>query len=192
MTDDEPQPPAPLSIPEYAKHRRIPANKIHKAIQSGRLETSIIREGDRWWIPDAAAADVEWTANTRQKLPSVQRESTTEQIGSAGNGSGDNGAPGTTSAYRAARDLLAAAQAEREQAMAGIAQLNLRSRRGELIEAADARAQITDLVVSCKTKLLGLPTRIAQGLPHLAAADVRAIAALIREALEELADSEAP
>lgn len=79
------------------------------------------------------------------------------------------------------------ARTRREVAMAARAELELARESGELVEAASVEEQLTDVFSACRTKLLGIPTRLRQRLPHLAAGDVAEIEALIREALEELA-----
>jgi phage terminase Nu1 subunit (DNA packaging protein) len=69
--------------------------------------------------------------------------------------------------------------------------MDVLERRGELIPAADARAQVIDRYTVVKTKILGVPSRVAQRLPHVAPVDVRVIEDLLREALQELADGDA-
>lgn len=82
---------------------------------------------------------------------------------------------------------LQAARARREQALAELAELKLAQARGELVEAAEVERTIVDTFTRCRTKLLGLPARVKQQIPHLSADDVATINALVREALEDLA-----
>jgi phage terminase Nu1 subunit (DNA packaging protein) len=84
-----------------------------------------------------------------------------------------------------------AAAARREGALADLAEMDVLERRGDLIPAADARAQVIDRYTVVKTKILGVPSRVAQRLPHVARADVAVIEDLLREALIELASDDA-
>lgn len=72
-------------------------------------------------------------------------------------------------------------------AKAGIAELELAERRGELIEVERARADMIDKFTIAKMRVLSVPSRLAQQLPHLATEIVPVVDALLREALEELA-----
>lgn len=57
---------------------------------------------------------------------------------------------------------------------------------GELVEARDVEARLVAVFTECKTKLLGLPSRAKQALPHLSLADISTLDALVRESLEAL------
>jgi phage terminase Nu1 subunit (DNA packaging protein) len=83
----------------------------------------------------------------------------------------------------------AESRARREAALAALAELELAAKRGEYVEAAEVAKKLADTFSSCRAKLLGVSTRCRQQLPHLARGDVETIDRLVREALEELADS---
>lgn len=184
--------PAPLmSVPEYARHRRIDRNKVAKAIDCRRLDASVVRINGRNFI-NAALADEEWSANTRPKMPSVLREANTDQIGTEGTGGGSASAAigktadGKPAPYLAARASREEAEARRAHAAAETAEINLAVRRKETIEIAKAQRDLDAAVTASKTHLRGIPTRIAQSMPHIAARDIAAIGKLIDHALEEL------
>jgi phage terminase Nu1 subunit (DNA packaging protein) len=119
-------------------------------------------------IADAAAADAAWEASTwADRMP---------LSGPGGNGHG-NGAASPLSITRARLDA----------AKAGLAELELRRREGELVEVAGVVAATTSMVSTARNRLLGIPSRLRQALPHLTAKDLAAVEAEIREALEGLA-----
>lgn len=71
--------------------------------------------------------------------------------------------------------------------MADLAELELAERRGSVVDADEARADVIAAYSLVKTRLLGVPSRLAQRVPDLAAKVVPVVDELIREALEELA-----
>jgi phage terminase Nu1 subunit (DNA packaging protein) len=59
---------------------------------------------------------------------------------------------------------------------------------GALVPRRAVEIRYATLVVTCKTKIRGVPSRIKQRIPHLTLAELGIIAELLDEALEELAD----
>ena len=167
----KPHPPregaAPLSLRAYAKRRGTSVQAVSVAIKAGRLSLSVVRTGGVPKIADPDLADREWDANTRPRI--------------------DVEANATSRDYAVSRAAREAAAVRRELAAAEVAELELRQLKGELIEASDAAARFVEVVTAAKTKLLGLPVRARQRLPHLSADDVRTLDDLVRQALEELA-----
>lgn len=72
---------------------------------------------------------------------------------------------------------------------AKLAELDFRKRSGELVEAKEVEAQLSDLFANCRNKLLGVPSRARQQDPALTRAQILLVEELIREALEELASA---
>lgn len=64
-------------------------------------------------------------------------------------------------------------------------------RAGTLVPAAEVEVRWSARVVAARTKLLGLPSRAKQRMPHLTAADLTELDRLVREALEELGTAQA-
>ena len=56
----------------------------------------------------------------------------------------------------------------------------------------EGRAALVDQVVTCRTRLLGIPSKAKQQLPHLSLSDLEVLEALVREALEGLVPSMPP
>jgi len=162
-----PASPAPLSLRAYAKLRRVSPEAVSKAISSGRLRESVSRVGGAPKIADAALADREWEANTQQRVDQPA-------------------APRDTPEYLAHRTAREAAGARREAAQAELAELELAERKGLLVNAEQARADVHAAFSLVKTRLLGVPIAVGQRIPELADQVVPIVDELIREALTEL------
>lgn len=67
------------------------------------------------------------------------------------------------------------------------AELELRTREGELVSAAEVERWWAAIAIDVRTALLGLPTLARQRLPSLTAKDVLVLDGLVRAALEGLA-----
>lgn len=157
-----------MHVSDYAKHRGVSVTAVRKAIQSGRLKKCLTFVNKKPKIANLLVADTEWTSNSVNDALG-DRLDKLEQLG----------IPQVyVSAARAAH-----AKAER-------AELELGELQGRLVDADLVRAKYIDAVTHAKTRLLGLAARIKQHVAKLDADDVRAIDALVREALEGLADGD--
>lgn len=78
-------------------------------------------------------------------------------------------------------------RARKEAAQAALAELELERERGRLVAARDVARGIADMIIACRAKLLGVPSRAKQAMPELTSEQVDVIDSLVREALEELA-----
>lgn len=177
---------APLSIRAYARHRQVSAPSVLRAIRAGRLKASLVVDAKgNSKIADVALADREWTANTdlsrapgsvkeRADTPKVLRPTTVT--------------PPTVTAPAGVSSLTEASAREKHW-KAKQAELDYLQAAGELVEVAPIAQRLTDLITQCKTKLLSVPSKAKHALPHLTRADVRVIDDLIRQALEDLAQS---
>lgn len=85
---------------------------------------------------------------------------------------------------------LAVSEARLMAAKAEIAEIDAAERRGEVIPVDKALADVDDLITTAKTKLLGVPNRLAQRDRTITQAQVDLVELLIREALAELADDD--
>lgn len=70
-----------------------------------------------------------------------------------------------------------------------MAEIELAEKRGELVAANEVEGRLVSVFSTCKTKLLGVPSRARQQDPGLSAGQISTIDRLIREALEDLAVS---
>lgn len=161
--------PQPLSLRAYARRRGVSAEAVSKAITDGRLKESVTRVDGAPKIADPELADREWEANTRPRIDQVATD-------------------GAAAELLASRTTREAAAARREVAQAELAELELQERRGQLVDAEEARAAVIAAFSLVKTRLLAVPSRVGQRLTHLADEVVPVVDELIREALQELAE----
>lgn len=82
---------------------------------------------------------------------------------------------------------LNVSRAWKEHYQREIARVTLEEKLGTLINADEAAERWSALIASCKTKLMGIPSKARSRLPKLDNADVALLEKLVREALEELA-----
>jgi phage terminase Nu1 subunit (DNA packaging protein) len=85
---------------------------------------------------------------------------------------------------------LRVSEARLMAAKAELAEIDVAERLGELIPVDKARADVDDLISTAKTKLLGVPNRLAQRDHTITRAQVDLVESLIREALSDLADDD--
>lgn len=183
----------PISLKEYARHRKAlglqggSTTAVTRAITAGRIVASVTMVDGRPKIRSAAEADAEWQANT---MPAARRDTALE-FGAA--------APGTTSSSSdpADDDAIDFAEARRRheverwllaRAHREEAELELAARRGQLVNADEIRALVTDDYARCKSRLRGVPTRFRQRVPAVTPEAMAILVELVDEALEELAD----
>jgi phage terminase Nu1 subunit (DNA packaging protein) len=77
-------------------------------------------------------------------------------------------------------------RARREAALADLAEIELAQKRGQLVDNKEKDAEFIAHIALAKTRLLRVPSRLAQEMPDLADRVVPLAESLIREALEEL------
>lgn len=159
----------PLAQRAYAKRRGVSGEAVSKAIAEGRLRDSIVMVDGRAKIADPELADREWEANTRPRSDEPRAA-----------------LPRDLPEYYVFRSQREGSAARRESAQADLAELELARKRGQLIDADDARADVLAAYSLVKTRLLGVPSLVAQRLPHLAGEVEPVVDELIRAALEEL------
>jgi hypothetical protein len=148
---------------------------VQVAISSGRLSASITKAGK---IRSCAAADEEWAATTHEdRIPLT---------GPTSLASAAAGLPPSQSAAPTASPLQEM-RARREAAEAELAEIDLAKRKGELVQARDIESRLASLFVSCRTKVLGVPSRLRQLDESITDEQIEAITTLLREALDDLA-----
>jgi hypothetical protein len=135
-------------------------------------------------IADPDLADQEWIENTD---PSQQR-SVPILAGARFYEPTASGVPGPALAPRPPESPQTGQQ-RLTSAKADLAELELAKAAGLLVVARDVKQRLVAEFTECKTKLLAIPSRARQQLPHLTNADVAALEKLVREALENLAAS---
>lgn len=182
----------PITLTAYAARRGVSPKAVSKAVAAGRLSASVTRDQHGSpKIADPDLADREWEANTRARAEYVVPGEAPERAPRDAAPRPPAPQPAAPSpelaAYYAHRSAREAEAARRERLQADLAEFTLAERRGEMIPIAQALRDVRERNALVKTRLLGLPRRVAQQLPHLAAEVVPVVDELVREALEELA-----
>lgn len=180
--DAQAQDRVPFTLTAYAKRRGVSVKAVSVAVSTGRLVASVGRDDhNRPTILDPELADREWERNTRTRI---------DRAGASGSSGPPSCPPEVVPGYNASRAAHASAAARRYAAQAEIAEMTLAERRGELIRIDDARADLTAKLTLLRTRLLGVPSRLGQEFPDIAAKIVPIVEDRIREALEELANAD--
>jgi hypothetical protein len=158
-----------MSLREYARHRGVSPTAVSRAKKVGILRRCLTPEGK---IISASAADAEWDAGSyADRQPLSGPTSPKSRHGDAD-----------------PEPHLGDARARHELAKAQLAEIDLAERRGELVKVAELDGKLASLFTSCKTKLLGIPSRARQADPTLSTVQIALVEELVREALEDLAE----
>ena len=173
---------AMMTQAQYAKRRGVARSSVTRAIASGRLSRSVATVDSKRVIADPELADQEWLAATDySKAPS----SVKERYGHTEGGEEPKNLPDSDAAVMP----LALESAREKHWKARLAELEFRTKAAQFVDVNEVRAAVIDKFVSAKTKLLGIPSRIRQRMPHISIADIAEIDGLVREALEDLSNA---
>jgi phage terminase Nu1 subunit (DNA packaging protein) len=130
----------------------------------------------------------------RPKITDAQREARSANAAKATEGRKAAVAARRAAAAAAVTDAgippLVMSEARLMAAKAEIAELDAAQRRGELIAVDKARADVDDLISTARTKILGVPSRLAQRDRTVTKKQIDLVEELLREALTELADDD--
>jgi hypothetical protein len=173
------RPASPVtSLRAYANHRHVSVEAVRKAISGGRLQRSIVLVDGVPQVADVALADQEWSTNTdlSRAHDDVKRRAA----------AASPPASNIVLFPPPAGDSMAAASAAEKHWRAKKAELDYKRAAGELVDAAEIKGRIVEIFTTCRSKLLGLPTKAKQRLPHLTITDVNVLDDVVRESLEEL------
>lgn len=147
-----------LTLGQYARHRLCTKGTVTKAIRTGRLTPRSVESQ-----PDGSYL-----------IDPVLADQEWEE--------------NTDSDRQPASADQREAKAEKEHWQAKLAELKYKEAAGELVEAAKVKQKLQDVFMGARAKLLALPSRARQSLPHLNIGDITVIENLVREALEDLAE----
>ena len=174
----------PMSLRSYATRRGVSAMAVSNAVKTCRLVKSVVRVKGQPKIRDAELADREWDASTDlSKAPAYVKERADARAGTT------TRSPPPPDGHEVFLGMsLSEASAAEKVYKAQLAEIDLAERRGELIAVAELEARLVTLFASCKTKLLGIPSRARQADPTLSSVQVAIVESLVREALEDLAE----
>lgn len=194
-----------MSLRDFAKRRGVSAMAVSKAVKTGRLKKSVTHDPrGQPKIADPELADREWDASTDySKAPGYVKERASARAAAAAPPARRENVPTKAppppppdpdgDQINEPADLSLAEESAREKFWkAHLAELEYRRRAGEVLDASVVKGRMVDAFARCRTKLLGVPSRMRQQIPHLTAQDVVVVESLVREALEELAAEAQP
>lgn len=142
-----------LTQTAYARHRRCDEKAVRKAIAAGRISTI---NG----MIDPVVADIQWANNTRARADSARP--TVPAIAPATDAATPPAASSAASSPNpSTRDEYSVDRARREHYEADMAEMKLLEQRGELVRAADVRAEIEQRFGQVRANLLQMPARLA-------------------------------
>lgn len=173
------------TLTDLAELLGISKERVSAGVRSGKLPKTAVRDsatGRYVGVTNLVDAAVEWRRNTDlAKVPPPQYKelpSPPELADVSDLDMGDEDEGGITLANASAQERLWTAKKKR---------LEYLQVAGKLVPAADVEREVTDMIVACKTRLLAVPSRAKQALPHLTLDDLAMLESVVREALEELA-----
>jgi hypothetical protein len=187
-----------ISMNKYAQLRGVSAMAVSKAVKSGRLVRSVLRdaEGKPKGI-DPDVADIEWTRNTNpvhggkrevESTPAPAAPKPEPKVHRVK----DEAAHATAIEVDAVTNTLNSSRAKHETYKAELARLEFEKQSGILVEAEAVRKQAFITARRVRDGMLNIPDRISQELAGMADAFLihQRIAEEIRLVLNEMADME--
>lgn len=169
-----------MTMNAYGKHQGVSHTAVRKAVDSGRLSKSVVRDGDKILI-NKALADIEWLKNTDRAKQGARKSaegsastsasgSTTSKVEQLAGKVVDSGTSASVKAQ--ASELLNTmvnegvldineARALKETFLARMAQLEYNRKLGLLVENAIVRKTAFAIANTVKGRLSALPSRIA-------------------------------
>lgn len=205
---------AAMSQRAYAAHRGCALRAVQEAIENGRLKDSVIwgdwRGKPAARIRDVALADAEWERNTDHTMrlhgsagpgaakPAAKKPAAQAKRPAGGAGPRIIDPPKAPPPHRDdpddegmdadIHDGMTFSDANRVEKIwkARQAKLDYEKKAGLLAPVAEFKAAMETIVTTSRTKLLALPSKAKQRLPHLTRADIDVLEQLLRESLEEL------
>ena len=167
-----------MSQRQYALHRKTKGLSgathmaVAKAIKSGRIRANAKGQ------VDSEKADIAWAAHT--DVGRITSDGKGNMAGEITGGSG-GGAQAAASPFQQARTV-------REISTAQLVKMKLDKEQGKLVTLEVVKASVENVVAITRTKLLALPHKIKQQMPHIETADIKAIDALLRAAMVEMVE----
>lgn len=165
----------PLSQRAYAKLRGVSHVAVQRAVKSGRLKESV-KDGK---IINKELADQEWAQNTdlTDAPNSVIEQSAHWSEESEG-------------VEQSSDPSIIEANRREKWAKAKLAELKLDREAGVLVRVDEITHGYAAQITGIRNKILGIPSRTKQQFPDLPLTALSVLESLIREALEDISDSE--
>lgn len=161
-------------ITAFARELGVSHTAINHAIATGRIPAHLI--GTRpyrgrivSYIADVAGARAAFVANSDPVRQQSGQRTKASRIAAAD-----------------AIPSIAESRAVTEAYRGRLMQLTFERESGKLVDAEEFRVKFTSMVVTARTRLLGVPSKAKGRIPHLTIDEVEILTQLIREALDGL------
>lgn len=195
----------PMGLREFGAWIGVTGEAVRKAIATGRIPADCVgerrlgsrmvpcitdpqRAADAWgrntdptWQRDNAKISAAKTIHGRRAAKHLNRDEPPPARSAMNGGIGAGG-------ISAKVPTITESKAIAEAYKARLLKLEYDEKAGRLISVDRVKIEVSSMIATVRTRLLGVPSKAKQRLPHLSRADVVELEGLIREALEELAD----
>jgi transcriptional regulator with XRE-family HTH domain len=183
-----------VSVAQYAELSGISRQSVLKAIKDGRLSKSVRKNTQGHYRIKRAMADKEWLENTKDGTGApAHNEPTGKALDKKANSPAEKKAAEISdtdinegTSPEACPRTLNESRAWREYYAAEKVRVEFEKISGKLVNAAQVEDLWGRIIVSAKTKLMGLPSKAKQRIAKLTVEDVGILEELLREALEDL------
>jgi len=163
---------------EAAKALGVSNEAVYAAIKTGRLSAKDAVDGKV--RVDSETMREEWAKNSRPRIDAGPGRTLRNRE--------DRVAPRITKTNEAIPDYDES-RARTEHLKAELLELERKQKEGVLVPAADVEAKWVEIAVMARTKILGIPTKAKQRIPDLDVDAITVLDDIVRETLEDLADS---
>jgi excisionase family DNA binding protein len=171
---------------EAARALGVSKEAVYKAVKDGRLSYKDCVDGTV--RVNSETMREEWARNTQTRIGIGPKPASDGGERSALRSRDERMSPRITKTNEAIPDYDES-RARTEHLKAELLELDRKQKEGLLVPVADVEAKWVEIAVLVRTKVLGIPTKAKQRIPDLDVDAITALDDIVRETLEELADS---
>jgi hypothetical protein len=171
---------------EAARALGVSKEAVYKAVKDGRLSYKDCVDGTV--SVNSETMREEWARNTQTRIGIGPKPASDGGERPALRNREERMSPRITKTNEAIPDYDES-RARTEHLKAELLELDRKQKEGLLVPVADVEAKWVEIAVLVRTKVLGIPTKAKQRIPDLDVDAITALDDIVRETLEELADS---
>jgi len=171
-----------ITRPDAARELGVTVQSVYAAIKTGRL--SAVQTDDGKILIDNRTMKKEWKSKTAKKLGNKFKEDKPTYVFPLK----------PTSSISKTRESIPdyeESRARTEHLKAELLELDRQQKQGLLVPVAEVRLKWIEVITMARTKVMGLPTKAKQRIPELDVTAMDHLDEIVREALEDLAESQA-
>lgn len=176
---------------DAARALGVTSAAVYAAVKTGRL--SVIRTKDGRELVNSATMRDEWSKNTQKRIgqgpkpPAGVVERTPLRPAEV-----RRRAQETEARLARTEDAIPdydESRARTEHLKAELLELERKQKEAQLVKADEVEAKWVEIITLARTKILGIPTKAKQRIPDLDTDAISTIDAIVRETLEDLAET---